>query len=137
MIIFGGWKWFDFKEFCSMTGGVCNRKYAGRRIKWITPCKRSVARGNGNLSRPQPRSGLNSYGIPVWQGISSCPELRFACKGLSTFKTYGLVWRTPLIRQSPKLSCFVIARAKLEANQFMCFLVCFGLRPRNDEHKCC
>ena len=64
--------------------------YAGRRVMWITPCKRSAARGKGNLSHPQPRSGLNSYGVQVWQEVSFYPELRYACKGLSTLKTYGL-----------------------------------------------
>jgi len=55
----------------------------------ITPCKRSAARGKGNLSHPQPRSGLNSYGVPVWCGVSSHPELRFACTGLSKFISSG------------------------------------------------
>jgi len=66
--------------------------YAGRRVMWITPCKRSAARGNWNPLRPQPRSGLNSYGVPVWQEVSFYPELRYACKGLSTLKTYGLAF---------------------------------------------
>jgi len=56
-----------------------------------------AARGNGNPPLFQPRSGLNSYGVPVWQVILLYPELRFACEGLSVFKTYGLVFD----KQSP------------------------------------
>jgi len=71
----------------------CNFKsydYAGRRITLITPCKRSAARGKGNQPHPQPHSGLNYYVVPEGRESSFYPELRFACTGLSTYKTYGL-----------------------------------------------
>ena len=67
-------------------------EYAGRRIMWITPCKRSAARGKGHLllpSTPQWVELLSEF-RERWV-ISSYLELRFAYTGLSTFKTYGII----------------------------------------------
>jgi len=62
-----------------------------RRETWITPCKRSAARGRENRPILQPRSGLNSYGVPECRVVPLSPELRLpACKGLSGFQSYGL-----------------------------------------------
>ena len=55
----------------------------------ITPCKRSAARGkkispnNLNYVVVQPATGLRS------ELCHSCPELRFACTGLSIYKSFG------------------------------------------------
>ena len=62
-----------------------------RRLTWITPCKRSAARGK-RYTLP-----TNSVGVELLR--SSCsggrphPELRFACTGLSMYKSYGLTER--------------------------------------------
>ena len=67
-------------------------EYAGRRIMWITPCKRSAARGrtifpvSSELRRSSTRYGVESVEYPYR------PELCYACTGLSIFKTYGLVF---------------------------------------------
>ena len=72
-------------------------EYAERRIMWITPCKRSAARG-GMMSpaSPELRRSSTRYGV---EGVEYPyrPELRFACKGLSIFKTYGLA-----LKNNPK-----------------------------------
>ena len=66
--------------------------YAGRRMMWITPCKRSAARGmTVSPTLPELRRSSTRYGV---EGVE-CPyhpELRYACTGLSIFKTYGLVF---------------------------------------------
>ena len=67
-------------------------EYAGRRIRWITPCKRSAARGRTVLPvSPELRRSSTRYGVEG-EEYPYRPELRFACKGLSIFKTYGLVF---------------------------------------------
>jgi len=54
-----------------------------RRLMWITPCKRSAARGKRNATLLQravgaqlPTTRLNSYGVPELSGTSFHPELR-------------------------------------------------------------
>ena len=54
-----------------------------RRLMWITPCKRSAARGKRNttllqraVGAQQPTTQLNSYGVPELSGTSFHPELR-------------------------------------------------------------
>ena len=76
-------------------------EYAGRRIRRITPCKRSAARGNKNPLHPQPRSGLNYYVVLGMSEAPACPELRFACKGLSTCKTFGLAFAKQSYKRYP------------------------------------
>jgi len=63
--------------------------YAGRRIMWITPCKRSAARGGAVT--PKLRRSSTRYGVEG--GVDfRYPELRYACTGLFIFKTYGLAF---------------------------------------------
>ena len=63
--------------------------YLRRRYIWITPCKRSAARGRriptlvANSVGVQPATGLKGCGAPIY------PELRFACTGLSMFIPFG------------------------------------------------
>jgi len=66
-------------------------EYAGRRATWITPCKRSAARGNKTIPAPELRRSSTRYGVEG-RADSHYPELRYACTGLSTFKTYGLAF---------------------------------------------
>ena len=73
-------------SFLAMTESVCHRQYAGRRIMWITPCKRSAARGKGNPPHPQPRSGLNSYGVPEDRGHLPTPSCASGLQGVITVK---------------------------------------------------
>ena len=66
--------------------------YAGRRITWITPCKRSAARGKKITpchSTPKWVELLTEFS-GAGDGIPN-PELRFACTGLPICKTYGLL----------------------------------------------
>ena len=56
-----------------------------RRKTLITPCKRSAARGKRNLSHPQPRSGLNSYGVPVWLWDRPTPSSASLARGYQRF----------------------------------------------------
>jgi hypothetical protein len=37
---------------------------AGRRLRWISPCKRSAARGRTYTAYPQLRMELNCYAVP-------------------------------------------------------------------------
>ena len=53
------------------------------------------ARLESTQSPAQLRMELNYYVVPVEAGFHSYPELRFACTGLSGFKTYGLVFDKP------------------------------------------
>ena len=74
----------DYKKFMT--------EYAVRRIMWITPCKRSAARGRKqSLTFQQLRQELNYYVVQKETDVLAYPELRFACTGLSMFKTYGLL----------------------------------------------
>ena len=67
-------------------------KYAERRKMWITPCKRSAVRGK-TTSPPTSELRRSSTLYGVERVVYPCyPELRYACTGLSTFKTYGLVF---------------------------------------------
>ena len=53
------------------------------------------AKRSSGLWQQQPASqprGLNYFVVPVESGFHSYPELRFACTGLSAFKTYGLAF---------------------------------------------
>jgi len=65
-------------------------EYAGRRTMWITPCKRSAARGGKippvprNYVVVQPTTGLKTWRFSLPRATPP------ACTGLSTFKTYGL-----------------------------------------------
>ena len=47
--------------------------------------------GKTALSFPQLRQELNSFGVKGERSVSPYPELRFACTGISTFKTFGLI----------------------------------------------
>jgi len=65
-----------------------------RSAEPITPCKPSGAtRGHKRTQAPQPRSGLNSYGVPR---VGECalpwaaPCFRRGCTGLSIYKSFGL-----------------------------------------------
>ena len=62
------------RKVCHVDNPVCN---VGLRIYTILA---------------QLRMELNYYVVPVEAGFHSYPELRFACTGLSGFKTYGLVF---------------------------------------------
>ena len=67
--------------------------YAERRITLITPCKRSAARGKGCRPHlPELRIGVQPATGLIGKVLSSYPELRFACTGLSICKTYGLLF---------------------------------------------
>jgi len=58
------------------------------------PVQAKRSSGLGKRQHPfQPCSGLNS-GVLLGESSISYPELRFACTGLSTFKTCGLVFET-------------------------------------------
>ena len=51
-------------------------EYAGRRISWITPCKRSAARGRAMFpATPELRRSSTHYGVEG-VGVSCYPELR-------------------------------------------------------------
>ena len=64
--------------------------YAGRRIRLITPCKRSAARGGKtSLTFLQLRPELN-FGVRGGEGCISIPRAA-ACTRLFTFKTFGLI----------------------------------------------
>ena len=65
-------------------------EYTERCIMWITPYVMRGARIYTILS--QLRMELNYYVVQVEAVFHSYPELRFACMGLSGFKTYGLVF---------------------------------------------
>jgi len=66
--------------------------YAGRRIMWITPCKRSVARGKTiSPATSELRRSSTRYGVEGEED-SRYPELRYTCTGLSIFKTCGLAF---------------------------------------------
>jgi hypothetical protein len=57
---------------------------AGRRPRWITPCKRSVARGMGYLSGSELRSSSTRSGVVETRCITSLPRAApVACTGLS------------------------------------------------------
>jgi TonB family protein len=61
---------------------------AGRPLTWVTPCKRSAARGKEVFSKPRTPKEFNplrGWGDCEWQYY---PALRSACTGLSTFKAF-------------------------------------------------
>jgi hypothetical protein len=61
---------------------------AGRRPGWITPCKpQAQLEVETAPSLPELRSSSIPYGVEGKQ-YPSCPELRFACMGLSTLDAF-------------------------------------------------
>ena len=76
-------------------------EYAGRRIMWITPCKRSAARGKMVSSvLPELRRSSTRYGVECVESLYR-PELRYACTGLSIFKTFGLAFEKQSYKMHP------------------------------------
>jgi hypothetical protein len=69
--------------------------YAVRRKIWITPCKRSAARGKDTHLLSELRRSSTRYGVE-WGEILRSPAWRFAYTGLSAFKTFGLIIYTGL-----------------------------------------
>ena len=73
-----------------------------RCVTWITPCKRSAARGKQNCLYPEAPKELNcSVCLHVELLRSSgvrmsilFPELRFTCTGLSKFNAFGVAAST-------------------------------------------
>jgi hypothetical protein len=99
-----GFTWVEFLAVITIP------KKVRRTYTWITPCKRSTARG---LCQPFPSelrssstenivaSSIIDKSIELLRSsgrkgnAAAYPELRFACTGLSIFKSYGLfnAWR--------------------------------------------
>ena len=98
-----------------------------RCVTWITPCKRSAARGKQNRLYPEAPKELycsvrqhvellRSSG--VWVSIRY-PELRCTCKGLSKFNAFGVAASTNskliTIEQKTFISPFLSALSILSA----------------------
>lgn len=54
-----------------------NTLNAERRLICITPCKCNAARGHKTSTFSQPRSGLNSYGVPEIKGVLITPSCAY------------------------------------------------------------
>jgi hypothetical protein len=68
---------------------ISQRQEAGRPLKWVTPCKRSAARGRKSSLTLELRRSSTHFGVEGEVRILSIPALRFACTGLFTFKAYS------------------------------------------------
>jgi hypothetical protein len=83
-----------------------------RTSMWITPCKRSAARGKEvSPSSSELRKEFNP--LRGWEmgGVILYPELRFACTGLSTLNTFGV----PLIYINNKNNKIIVHRVLYRA----------------------